>query len=641
MNTKIFDTLLEPTFLIDDQKKVHYCNEPAAIIADISARKMVRSQKPLDEIFKFNEAVAAFADLKSLQDSSPYQELRFTTENGKDGRIQITMQPFPDEAGPRYLVYFRDVTLEDTLQKKYRAEFAQKEGYIKELEQARAELEKYSKNLEHMVAERTAEVKDLNRLMKALLDSLHQGFCVFNIDGKVLEISSRACLETLECDPRGKMIWDVLKLENNRVDSFKKWMQTVFSEMLPFVDLAPLGPSAFAHTEKKEIKLEYFPLRNADGQMEGVVLVASDISNLVEAQRQAEIERSYAKMIISLVKNKRQVAGFLRDAEEILQGIQTELQKNQPQADLLFRYLHTLKGGAASFSVRTVAEQCHVGETLLAQWKTDPTPVRLDSLRRNAIEIPALFQDFLTENSEILGSREKLRERWIDFPVSDLVHFQREHFTQSPEKAQIFAEKFIMEPIGNFFNHYQEVVNNVASHEGKQLGPIQLHNSKLKVLPEAYEGLFATFIHAFRNAVDHGIESPDKREASGKKPEGTIAVHFDYKEINGSEKLRIVIKDDGAGINPERIRAKLFEKGVSTAKESDQQVIQHVFDSQLSTKEKVTDISGRGVGMDAILTAAKTLGGNAWVESELGKGTSLFVEVPFIRDTQAVTQKAA
>jgi len=160
LNPKIFDTLLEPTFLVNSEKKIVYCNEPAALLVDITVRKLVRSQLAIDAVFQFNEPITALQNLAQLSDASSYQEVGFQIESGKTGKVQITLQPFGDlEGHTTWLVYFRDVTLEETLQKKYRAELEQKEDVINDLQKARDELKNYSENLEKMVADRTAEIR--------------------------------------------------------------------------------------------------------------------------------------------------------------------------------------------------------------------------------------------------------------------------------------------------------------------------------------------------------------------------------------------------------------------------------------------------------------------------------------------------
>lgn len=645
MDPRIFDSLLEPTFIVNKNKGIIYCNEPAALIADVSVRKLMRSKPALDQVFQFNETVAALSDLTLVNDQTSYQEVAFSTETGKTGKIQITVQPYQTaEQDPSWLVYFRDVTLEETLQKKYRAELEQKEDVILDLQKAQAELKNYSENLERMVAERTAQIAKMNQLMGALLDSLSQGFFIFNSDGLCFGVSSKACETTVECIPRGKYIWDVLKLSEKQVPGFKKWMTTIFAEMLPFEDLAPLGPQNFPHSEHKTIQLNYSPLRNADGQMEGVVVISTDITNLIQAQQEAEKERGHVQMILKLVKNKRQVSGFIRETLQLIKELTQEVNVEKPDLDSTFRLLHTIKGGSATFSVLDVANQCHQAESLLTEFKNDANPGKWTELKNLSVNIDSSFHQFLEDNKEIIGNIKKNQERWVETPVSQLIQFQDQHLKNvSTEIQQAFVGNLLTEPIGNHFTSYNEVIQSVAEQEGKLINPIEFKQSDLPIIPEPYENLFGTCIHAFRNAADHGIERPDFREENGKSPHGTICVHFEKQISQQHAWLLITIEDDGGGINPEKIREKLKAKGIDCSNENDHEVIQHIFDSQFSTKEQVTETSGRGVGMDAIMYAAKKIGGKTWVESKLGSGSKLYIRVPYILEFKMTNsqQKAA
>jgi two-component system, chemotaxis family, sensor kinase CheA len=629
IEAKLFDTLLEPVFILNNEKKVLYCNEPASLLCDISVRKMMRSQPVFDEVFQFAAPVEHLNTLDLVTDPTPYQEISFTTTSDKSGKIQITLQPFTEMNGAKsWIVFFRDVTLEETLQGKYRAELEQKEDVILDLQKAQAELEQYSKNLEKMVDERTAEVRKLNSLMTALLDSLQQGFFVFNAAGLCLEVCSKACETTIQGRPTGKLIWDVLRLPEKQVPGFKKWMGTMFMEMLPFADLSPLGPQKFPHTEGQEIQLEYYPLRAADGKIDGVVVVASDITNLIAAQKEAETERAHAKMILSLIQHRRQVMSFLQESESILNELKREFKKGPAQADPsnLFRCLHTLKGGAASFSIKQMADQAHEAESLLTTWKSEQKPEQWTALCDSSLKVETHFHHFTVENEQILGSKEKLQQRWLEIPAAKLAQFQTRLPIQLHDE---FVAEFLMEPIGEFFKQYNEVTLNVAEREMKQVQPLAFHQSQIPVLPEIYSQLFSTFIHAYRNAVDHGIESPGTRQELGKPEAGKIETFFSVEDDQGQSWLQVEIRDDGGGVDPEKIRARMTKQGIDVSKETDQQVIQHIFDSQFSTKEVVTETSGRGVGMDAILFAAKALGGSSWVDSVKGQGTSLKVRVPY------------
>lgn len=641
----LFDTLLEPVFVLNAEQKVVYCNETAALIAGLSIRKITRGMK-FSELFDFSESIDALSTLHNVNDATPYKEVTFKSSQGGEGKVQITLQPIFDSAGEKnWIVFVRDVTLEERLQKKYRAELEQKEGVIQALEDAKAQLEHYSKNLEQMVADRTRELSRLNQTMSALLDSLGQGFFIFNQEGKILDVSSKACENTIECKPDGKNIWDVLKLPENKVTGFQKWMQTVFMEMLPFEDLSPLGPTTLQHSANRHISLEYHPLRSVEGAIEGVVVVASDITTLVEAQQQAEYEKEHAKLIINLIKSKREVLRFINESNDLLSEIRVHTSRDQVPSDTesLYRSLHTLKGGAALFSVKEVATSCHEAETILTELKENETPAHIQRLQAKCVEIGDAFNKFITETKEILGASALNQERQIEVNVSKINELARrvgELPGGSPIAEELLAD-LVMEPVSHFLEPYNDVMQSLAQKIEKAVAPLKISTQNVMIVPEIYNSLLSTLVHAFRNAVDHGIESPETRLNQGKSAEGTVEVLAKIIKSNPRPTLMIEIKDDGGGIDPAKIREKLNKRGISSSQKNDLEVIQHIFDSQFSTRDQVTEVSGRGVGMDAIKFAAEALNGKVWVESKVGHGTTLFIEVPYLTEIPPFSSKVA
>jgi two-component system chemotaxis sensor kinase CheA len=638
--TKIFDTLLEPVFILNVSGGFFYCNSSAAVICDLSERRVLRSKK-LQEVFKFEVEISWLTDLTKITDSTPYIEVSFQTHSGKKGKAQITAQPYEIINDCKtILVYFRDVTLEETLQIKYRGELEQKEKYIKDLETAHNELENYSKNLEKMVEERTFEIRSLNSMMTALLDSLTQGFFLFDKNGLCLSVASKACLQTLECHPVNKFIWDILKIPTHRIDGFKKWLLTLFSEMLPFEDLAPLGPVSFEHSEGRHIHLEYYPLLGTESTLEAIVVVATDTTHLDEAKQEAEKEKSYAKMIINMIRRKKEITQFISETNNIFQQLDQEIQflkQNHPQfsLDALMRHLHTIKGGAATFSLPSVANECHIAESVAAELKTkNHSLLQIENLQRAVFKIHSEFDSFLNSNQPLLGSAAVQGIRTVEIPVSEIrnlvIDLNKNPLTR--KLSEKIETHYLLTKIETVFQSYDDVIHQVASVTGKKVNPLKIIGGSVSLVEKYYSELFASLVHQFRNAVDHGIENEETRTALGKNSVGSIIVSVSaLTDSSLQPRLKIEIQDDGKGIDPLIIRSKLKEKGILLNNESDDEILQHVFDSQFSTSDQITETSGRGVGMDAIKEAANNMKGRAWIESHIGKGTTLHIEVPYIQ----------
>ena len=409
---ELFDSLLEPVFVLDQNTQVQYCNEAAALLCGNTLRKILRQKSKLTEILIFDEIPDWLNQISTVVDPTPYKEIAYQNTNSVQGRIQLTAQLISEaNETPMWLVFTRDVTLEERLQNKYRGELEQKEGIISELQKAQAELQNYSKNLETMVEERTYEVKELNVQMKALLDSLSQGFLIFNKDGDCLPVFSKACETTLEKSPYQQKIWDVLSLDETEIVTFKKWTDAMFSQLMPFEDLKPLGPEYYAHSQGRRIALDYFPLLNwsssHDQQIQGVVLVASDITDLRAAQERAAKEAKSAQFILSLVQKQSEIGRFVSDAQKMISQIRDVATSNQlaENSESLLRWVHTLKGGSGSFTIDHVVSHCHEAETLLLQLEKNSSAELLTKINDEIRNIDVSFTDFLNEARQILGPK--------------------------------------------------------------------------------------------------------------------------------------------------------------------------------------------------------------------------------------------
>ncbi|MBX3041780.1 MAG: Hpt domain-containing protein, partial [Bdellovibrionaceae bacterium] len=362
---------------------------------------------------------------------------------------------------------------------------------------------------------------------------------------------------------------------------------------------------------------------------------ASDVTSLIEAQQQAETERQNALMILNLLNKKQQIARFIRETNETFSDLKKALDQDSKAWDgeAIFRALHTIKGGSASFNVMNAAHAAHEAENRLAAWQETPSEENASSLRAAALEVQNSYGQFLEETKRILGPAAFSEERLVEMLASEVRTLcnQIGHWAKGQSLAENLRRRYLMEPASSFFEPYNDVMARVAEVEGKSVSPIVFTNGQLPLLPEAYSHLFATFVHAFRNAVDHGLEHPSVRVEKGKPESGKVEVSFE--QLDGV--LRIQVVDDGAGIDPLKIRTRLEGRGIEHRHESDEQVIQHVFDSSFSTRDQVSETSGRGVGMDAIKVAAEALGGKVHVTSTVGKGTCLTVEVPWVEDLKS------
>lgn len=182
-----------------------------------------------------------------------------------------------------------------------------------------------------------------------------------------------------------------------------------------------------------------------------------------------------------------------------------------------------------------------------------------------------------------------------------------------------------MLPIGSTFNRFRRLVRDLSSELGKEI-ELKTNGAETELDKTVIEKLSDPLVHILRNSIDHGVESAEIRQAQGKPAKGTITL----SAMQSAGQVRIVIEDDGGGINPDKIFAKAVERGLARAdsRPSDRDVLQMIFAPGFSTAEKVTAVSGRGVGMDVVKRSLESLKGTVEIDSRPGRGTSISIGLP-------------
>jgi two-component system chemotaxis sensor kinase CheA len=184
-----------------------------------------------------------------------------------------------------------------------------------------------------------------------------------------------------------------------------------------------------------------------------------------------------------------------------------------------------------------------------------------------------------------------------------------------------------MQPVSNIFSKMPRIVRDLSQSLGRRVR-LQVEGQDTELDKSLLEAIKDPLTHAVRNSLDHGIEPPDVRQAAGKNPEGTLKLRAAQE---GSHVI-IEVYDDGAGISVDKIRKKAVERGLITtqraARQSERELLQLIFVPGFSTAAAVTNVSGRGVGMDVVRTNVEKIGGKVEIDSRAGKGTTLRMRIP-------------
>lgn len=228
---------------------------------------------------------------------------------------------------------------------------------------------------------------------------------------------------------------------------------------------------------------------------------------------------------------------------------------------------------------------------------------------------------------ELVITQSMLSELGSDFDMSKLDRLANglEQLVQNTRELQESVMQIRMLPISYAFNRFPRMIRDLSTKTGKKI-ELKLSGENTELDKTVMEQISDPLVHLVRNAADHGLEMPEERRAANKSETGTIYLDAFHKGGN----IVVEIRDDGRGIDPEKILAKARDRGIVSADQQlvEEEIYELIFEPGFSTAEVVSDMSGRGVGMDVVRRNISTLGGRIEIESEVGKGSVFRVHLP-------------
>jgi two-component system chemotaxis sensor kinase CheA len=245
------------------------------------------------------------------------------------------------------------------------------------------------------------------------------------------------------------------------------------------------------------------------------------------------------------------------------------------------------------------------------------TTVRVDTSRLD--DIMNLVGELVLTRNRLTTLRQTFDDERVHQAISSL-----DVVTADLQSAVM---KTRMQPVKKVFGRFPRVVRDLARSLNKEVS-LELEGEETDLDKNLVEALADPLVHLVRNSVDHGIELPEVRQKAGKPRQGKVILSAQQE----GDHILLSILDDGAGMDPEVLRKKVVEKGLMDAETAsrldDKECFDLIFMPGLSTKEQISDVSGRGVGMDVVKTKITQLNGTIDIDSALGKGTELRIKVP-------------
>lgn len=469
------------------------------------------------------------------------------------------------------------------------------------------------------------------RLTEVLMNSLGQGFLTFDATGVCGRVYSQACLDLLEAVPSGRHLFDILKIEEQDRSSLKEWLEVLFLQghAVGFDDIVGFFPSYYPHSQGRRVALSYRPIRNKDGAMTGVIVMATDETEEYAAQLRAESQQSYADMICRIFKERNQFRVTVAHARKFI-----EEGRGYTGGDTegLMRSLHTLKAAVKYFHFDEMGEVIHQLETDLRAVSDEGAFI--DKLRSGCALVEGYLEKALETVHDLVGKNFDGEGNLIEVDEQVIYDFAQEMKARGVEAGLIshFLRSVAAKPASECFRQFERELHDLAEVSGKQVKPVRYTGTNPRILTKPLGEFFFSLTHIGRNIIDHGIEPAVTRMARGKDPAGQISIHVDtfISPEDQREWIHIVISDDGNGIDASKIRERLASRDPQGAwrTESDHAVIQHIFDWGFSTRDNVTDMSGRGVGMEVVLREVQALGGSITVASEQFRGVRFEIKFP-------------
>lgn len=461
------------------------------------------------------------------------------------------------------------------------------------------------------------ELEKLHAEVNNLLNNAGQGFLSFNKNMEISNTFSKECLNIFEIKEIAKKnIADVLF--PNDADKRELLIDGILRVVEADEDMIKDMLLSLLPTEhilnNKNIGIEYKVLEN-----DMFMLILTDITKTKLLEQNLKEQNQIQKMILAVASNQNDFIELKIDFDNFIAN---------PSSDLttLLRELHTFKGIFSQKEMLYIPQAIHELETKIHNSLEKQNAIQLlkehnltNILEKDlAIITSALGKEFLNVSAYLSINRDALDA--LEFKIKML-----ESKETHAKLLEIFHdfEEIRYETVYDMLKIYQVAIKQIARKLEKEVYPLEIVGDRTLVASPHFKPFMKSLLHLFNNCVDHGIEDMDTRIENGKDEIGTILCKFSRED----DDLQIIISDDGAGINIEKLIKNAQKKGISI----DTDPIMLVFADNLSTKEELSTTSGRGVGMSAIKSEVNKLGGKIKIENNVGIGACFVFTLPLYR----------
>jgi len=526
-------------------------------------------------------------------------------------------------------------------------------------EAMRTTIKQYTDHLQELVDEKMQQVNDI-------LNNIDQGLFTINLDGSVNEEYSARANDVLKVkDVASSPLNQIFRMDAKQEKAFLMWINLIRKKhskhrWTKLTRLAPVRELEIVSSDDipDYISIEYQKIHNKDGELSKIMILARDETEKRIKELQMEEQRRKheheMQVILGLVNTPTtEISEFMEDtsermkrarhlAEEYLSGVRRhraeypdgpEYVISDNNINILYRDLHTIKGNSGSYGFELLSEHTHQAENMLEKLRI-PVKTRRDDI----LEQMMSYMDCMNEDIDSIQQKIKLifgrdEDAGMRIPKSHVENIVEtcaaiDRTSLSPEIQHLIDISIMLSwvPIETITRKYQKIVSRVARRTRKNIS-FSAKPEHAFYPSDIFSDIDDALIHLVRNAADHGIEPPEIREELGK---GIGQVFFEFRNQDDIRTVRI--SDDGKGIDTEKLTEICIRKSIITLEDaahlSEAEKWDMVFNPGISTCDKVTDISGRGIGMDIVRKKIEDIGGNISISSKPDIGTMITLILP-------------
>ena len=501
-----------------------------------------------------------------------------------------------------------------------------------------SEIKEMNIELEDKVKERTMKLSNSRKALKNLLDNAGQGFLTFGKDYRVGAVFSIQCKDIFNEDIKNKRIQDLL-FTNNPEDEliFKSITEEIFNtddeyKIKVLMELLPVE----IDINNKNLFIEYKIITDAKTYNDKIIMIIlTDISEKRQLENKIEREKEVLEMIVNSIiyyeDIRELINSYNRFCDVYLENILNSNIKTETISYEILIKIHTFRGNFAQINMLKTANKLYNIEDNLSNLLRTHRDLNKDHIRSvvNKDHINNAIKEELDTITTILGKDYFNDEKVIVLKtkLAEIEQAIRNNFGEEAKEIISRIERLTYIPLKRLIFPYGRYIEKIGDNLQKKIYPFEIQGEDINVDPNKYHDLIRAMVHIFRNMVDHGIESDQDRIEKGKDEYGKISCSL-KKE---GKYIRIEIQDDGCGIDLEVLKQKIIEKNLLSSREveklSNREILDYIFVKGFSTRDKFTELSGKGLGLYHLKKQVEKYSGIIEVQTKIDKGTTFIINI--------------